>query len=161
MRIGCVTIHRRRNADLLHNLEYTLFFLLALHTIERPRRITVANDVMQPQRLANLFANCECGVECRKRILEDHGDLLATHCPHLVIVHLQEIIPSKAYFSAFDFAGITNETQQRKQHGAFTASRFADNTKDLTFVQCKADVIHGAYKFFARGENGVQVLDFQ
>ena len=44
------------------------------------------------QRLADLEADGEAGIEARQRLLEDHRDVLADHPPPLARAHGQEVM---------------------------------------------------------------------
>src|SRR3990170_258941 len=47
---------------------------------------------VQLQRLRELAADGEDGVQGGHRLLEDHGDLVAAYVPDLVLVHLEEVL---------------------------------------------------------------------
>ena len=93
----------------------------------RPRRLAVQVD-----RLGNLQADRERGIEGAHRLLENHGDAVAADRPDFLILQLEEVAAVEHHFAGGDAAGrIGNQAQDRHGSHALARARLAHDGQGL------------------------------
>src|SRR5712672_3085409 len=112
---------------------------------------------MTLNRLGDLMADGEDGIERRRRLLEDHGDPLAAqvaqgtraHVEHLVALDPDAARPARAVLGM--------EPQDRAQGDALARARLAQDAQRLAALEVEADAVHRMYGAVRRDEGHVEV----
>ena len=117
---------------------------------------------VQFQRLGELAADRQHGVEARHRVLKDHGDLRAAHVADLFRRHLEQVLALEERLPAGNLAGrFGDQTQEREHADAFAAAALAHNAQGLAFVHFIADAVDRVDESLAGMELGFEVLDLK
>ena len=140
---------RRGDADLLEQLDRAT-----------SRRLAIELQV-QPQRLAELEADGEARIEARRRILEDHRDVLADERAALAVGQSLQIAPGEYEPLGADAAGIRDEPHHREHRDALAGARFADDAEHLAFVDREAHALDRVHDGALRRKLDVEVFDFE
>ena len=91
---------------------------------------------MQDERLADLKADGEHGVERGHRILKDHGDAIAANLPQLIRIQLQQVTAIKNDLTSHNLTGRRgNEPGQRHDADALATAAFADDGQGFPFIE--------------------------
>jgi len=138
---------RRRNADLLQQLDRAM-----------ARRAAVHAEV-QAQGLGQLEADGEAGIETRRRLLEDHRDLLADDRAPLALAGAEQVAPGEGEPLRAHAARRGDEPHQREHRHALAGARLADDAQHLAFVEREAHALDRTHHPRVRRELDVQVLD--
>ncbi len=136
---------RRRNADLAEEVERAL------------ARLPLAHVLVGADRLRELEAHCIERVERGQRVLEDHADLVAADPAHLLVGQVVDALAFKVDAAVGDPAGRLKKPDDRGAGQRLAGTRFADDAKDLAFVDVEGDVVHGHQCAAARGKLDPQV----
>src|SRR5579885_109618 len=123
-------------------------------------RILAADVFVQQHRFRNLAADGEHRVERGHRLLKDHGDVLAAHQAHCLLIKREQIAPGKLDGAAGDTAGrIGDQAHERERRDALTAAGFADDRQRFSRRQRETDAVDGFDQAMAEVEISAQVLD--
>ena len=132
------------------------------HLDRASRRILVREAAMQHQDLGNLIADGQHRVERCHRLLEDHGDRIASDLAHLRFGQLEQIAPFED-----DPPGDRssrrrrNQAQDRERRDALPAARFAHDRQRLAARDRERYTVDGAHHAVAGEEIGLQLLDLE
>ena len=96
---------RRRDTDLPKGLDGAIGCLLLGH-----------HHVL-PDRLCDLVARPEDGVQARHGLLEDHGDLVAAQLAHVVFLQAQDVLSLEEDLAADDLGGGSVQEAHDRQRG--------------------------------------------
>ena len=97
------------------------------------RRALVPHD-----RLGDLHADGEHGVERDHRLLEDHGDLGAAHLAQGRLVHRGDLVPGNADPPLDAGARRRQQAHQRAQGHALARARLAQDAEHLARFQARS-----------------------
>ena len=118
--------------------------------------------LVQHQRLTDLTADCQDGIERCHRLLEDHRDVVAANTAHLGFLELQQVDALKADRAGDDTAGWgLDEAQDRERGDRLAAAALADNGQRLTLGDMQRDAIYGPHHAIAREEIRPQIVDLE
>jgi hypothetical protein len=121
-----------------------------------------AQALVQAHDLAELGADRQPGIERGHGVLQDHGDLLAPHAPHLRGRLLEQVLTVEQHPAADDASGrLGDQPHQRQAGDRLTGARFADEGQRLAGVQGEAHAVHGLRDAAAGEEVGLEVVDLQ
>ena len=140
---------RRRDPDLLEELDRAA-----------ARRVAIELQ-MEPQRLGQLEADGEARIEARRRILEDHRDVLADERPPLAVGHALEVAAREREPLGANAARPRDQAHQREHRHALARARLADDAEHVALVEREAHALHRAHHGGLRREVDVQVFDFE
>ena len=114
------------------------------------------------ERLGDLAADGEHGIEGGHRLLEDHGDAVAADVADLVLVDLEEVFALEPDFAVDDAAGRRRDEAQEGEGGdALAAAALADEADGLALVEVVADAVDRLDDAVVSEEVRLQVLSPQ
>ena len=116
---------------------------------------------MQAERLDELEADREAGVQAGRRLLEDHGHVLAGELAALAVGHGQKIAAGKGEAVGADAARIGDKAHQSQHGDALAGAGFADDAEHLPLLQPEADAVDGAHNAGGGGKLDGEVLDLE
>ena len=114
---------------------------------------------MRLERLANLAADGQHGVQAGHRVLEDHRDVLAADRPQLVVGELEQVAALELRRPADDAARPRQDPEQRERGDALAAARLADDPERLSRGDVEGDAVDGVDRPALGPELDAQVLD--
>ena len=113
-------------------------------SIVRLRACRAIHALVELERLADLSTDGQHGVQRGHRVLEDHGDVVAAHLAHVVLLELEQVAAVEHHLAADDPAGrLRNQPHQRQRADALAATRLADQAERLALVQRERDAVDG------------------
>jgi hypothetical protein len=105
------------------------------------RLVLVDVGVVGADRLADLVADRQDGVERGHRVLEDHRDLSPTQVSKLLLRHREQVAAVEGGAAARDPARRLRDQAEQRHHGdALARTGLADDADGLTRVDLVADV---------------------
>jgi len=117
---------------------------------------------MQHQHFSDLSADGQHRIERSHRLLEDHGNGIATHLPHLRFRQLEQIAPLEHNAPLDGSSGWgCDQAQNRKRGDAFAATGLADDGQRLPARNRKGNTVDGAHDAIAGEKIGLQSLDIK
>ena len=145
---------------------------------EQPRRLGKAHQLQQlgrtaaggaarhrlvlGDRLDDLVADREHGIERGHRLLKNHADAVAANRPQRARVELDEIAPVEQDLPADDAAGrIGDQAQDRQCRDRFSATGLPDDRDGLSRIDREAHVVDGLDDVAGAEETGPQVADVE
>ena len=106
-------------------------------------RLLAAHSQMGAQRLAELVAHGEDGIEGRHRILEDETNLPAADPPKRLRIELKQIPSLEDRLTGQDLGGRRGQQPHHGQHGRTLAgAAFAHQPEELPLPDLEADAVH-------------------
>jgi hypothetical protein len=122
----------------------------------------LVESLVQDDRLDHLRGDPEEGVQRGHRVLEDHGDLVASDLPDVLRGHLHEVLAHEEDLAAGDLAGgIGDHVDDGEVGDALARTRLADDPEGLAAAEIEGDAVYGLHHAFIRVEIGFQVLDLK
>ena len=122
-------------------------------------RLRLAHLEVDEQRLHDLQADAQHGVERGHRLLEDHGDLPAAQLPHLLLGEGEQL-PAIEADVALDACGARRQQSHRRQCGhGFARAGLSDDGHHLARIDGIAQPLDGAHRAVRGHELHVQVVD--
>ena len=119
--------------------------------------LPVADD-----RLGDLVADGEGGVERGHRLLEDHGDAVAAQIAHRPAIQPQQVAALEADLAAGDLRRRhRQQAHHRERRGALAAAAFADQTERAPGRQGEAHAVQRAGDTIGGVERHRQAVDLQ
>ena len=100
---------------------------------------------MLAQRLTDLVADGEQGVQRCHRVLQDHRDPFAPNVLHFVFGFSDEILALQPHRAADDLGCRRQNAHQRQGQCAFTGTGFAHDAKRFARPQAERDVVDGSH----------------
>ena len=143
------TARRRGDSDLLQQFGRTM-----------QRGFTIHAEV-QAQRFAELEADGKARIQARRRLLEDHRDVLADELAALAVGQPLQIVAGELQATRTHAARIRDKPHHRQHRHALAGSRFADDAEHLALVDREAHTLDRAHDGTLRGKLDVQVFDFE
>src|SRR5205807_2652709 len=101
------------------------------------------------------------GIERGHGVLEDHGDAVAAHAPHLCRRERQQVAPVEADPPADDPPAPGQDAQDGQCGDALAGPRLADKPHDLTGVDGERDAVDRAGDAVPSEKVDLQVFDFK
>ena len=127
----------------------TLLRLYDAHFIEPAHDLGIAirfGDIgaVQCQRLADLGADGEHGIEGGRRLLEDVGDLFAAHLAQFIGLQFEHVMPSEGHRGRTNRGGrLGQQAGEGEGGGAFPAAAFSDEGQGLALLEGEINALHG------------------
>ena len=90
-------------------------------------------------RLDELFADLDDGVERRKRVLEDHADLVAADAVEFVLRNAEEVLAFVDDLAAFDDGVFGQDAHDGLRGDGFARAGLADDAERLAAIKVEAD----------------------
>jgi len=125
------------------------------------RGLPAGHRGMNAQHLGNLVADGEHGVQCRHRLLEDHGDAPTAHGIPLRLVKRQEVPSVKADGAAGYAPGRRHQAKQGGGGEGLAAAAFSDQTQGAPRRQIEGHAVDSARHAALAGERYFQVADLE
>ncbi len=88
-----------------------------------------AQAFVQGERLADLLADAQHGVETGRRLLKDHADTAPAHAAHVVLGKAQQVAALETDFAGSDHRSRRQEAQDGERRQRLAAARFAKQGK--------------------------------
>jgi hypothetical protein len=107
----------------------------------RLRRLLVQAP-MHDQRLGQLIAQAQRGVERLHRVLIHHGDAIAADLAQVAIGLAHQVLALKQDLAADDLAVAPQKIHDAERDGALAAARLADDAERLAALDVEADPAH-------------------
>src|SRR5262249_25477386 len=124
--------------------------------------VTAAQPLVQPDRLGDLLADREDGVQRGHRLLEDHRDLFAADLPHLRGGQAEEVLAVVDDLALHDAAGrLRDEPHDAERGDRLAGARLADDAERLALVDVEADAVDGAHHALIGEEVRLESFDFE
>ena len=118
--------------------------------------------LVQLERFADLTANGQDRIQRGHRVLEDHGDVVATHLPHVVLFELEQVTSVEHDLARDDFAGwLRNQAHQRERAHALATPRFTDQAERFALAQRERHPVDGLDEPVGGRELGAEVAYLQ
>ena len=125
----------------------------------RVRRSAIGSAVLL-ERLGDLPADGENGIQRCHRLLEDHADVAAPHLAHLLVGELHQVAAGEQNLAARDPPGrIRDQAQNRQRPDGLARSALADDRDRLALLDGVGDPVDRAHDSRAGPELGMQILD--
>ena len=103
------------------------------------RRLALALALVQHDRLGDLVADLEHGVEAGHGVLEDHRDVVAAHLAHLVLAERQQVAPLEHDGPLDDLARrVGHQTHDGQGGHRLAGAGLADDADRLVAVEAEA-----------------------
>src|SRR5207247_2075596 len=116
--------------------------------------------LVEPDRLLDLVANGEHGVQRGHRVLEDHRDLCPADREQLLLGESGEVVPAEEDPAAWlDPAGQIDQPHDRQRRHGLAAARLADDAERPALVDREGDAVDGPHDTASGAEPRAQVLD--
>jgi hypothetical protein len=93
------------------------------------------------ERLADLAADGEHGVQARHRVLKDHCDLPAAHLAELVVAQLQQIAAAEHDRASGHAPRPREDPHERERGDALAAPGLAHDAERLTWRDVEGDAV--------------------
>ena len=101
---------------------------------------------MQVDGLADLHTHGQRRVQGTHGLLKNHRNAVATHGTNLGFTQLEQVLPVKQDFAAFDLARrVGNQPQDRQGSDAFARARFAHDGQRLARIHVERHLVHGRH----------------
>ena len=111
------------------------------------------------ERLGDLPADGQNGIQRCHRLLEHHADVAAPHFAHLRVRELHEVAAGEQDLAARDPPGrIRDQAQNRQRPDGLARSAFADDRDCLALLDGIGDPVDSAHDSRAGPELGMQIL---
>ncbi len=118
--------------------------------------------VVEADRLGQLVADREHGVEARHRLLEDHRDLPAADVVHLLLAQREQVGPREVDLARRDLPGRdVDQAHDRERGHALAAAGLADDGQAPAVRDLEAHAVDGLHEPVERVEPRPQVLDLE
>ena len=122
--------------------------------------IATGNLFVNEKRLDELFADPQVRIERGHRILENHGDALASDRSGFRRRAVEEVYAVKHRRTAYNVTrGLRNEAHDGVTSNGLTGAGFADDTERLASFDAEADAIDGAVDAVAGVEVSAKIVD--
>ena len=119
-----------------------------------------AGLVVDLQRLGDLLAHGEHGVQGGHGVLEDHGDLVAADLAHLGLRQLHHVLSLEGDGTGRDLTGaLRQQAHQRQGQRGLTGAGLAHQTQCGALLQRKAHVVDGVHRLQIGLVDDAQILD--
>ena len=102
-------------------------------------------SLMHADRFGDLIADGEQRIQRCHRILQDHGDPLAAHVPHLAVGLAYQVLALEHHRAADDLRRGGQHAQDGQRQRALAGAGFADDAERLAGVDAQRHVIDRAY----------------
>src|SRR5690606_18717950 len=100
--------------------------------------------------------------ERRHRVLEDHGDAVAAHVPHLIVGQIEQVLAVEHDLAADDLAGRAgDQPHHRERCHALARAALADDAERLAAVHVEGDVVDRLDDTVLGFEVRLQITDFE
>ena len=106
-----------------------------------PARLAVHAE-MRFQRLADLEADREAGIEAGDRLLEDHREVAADHLPAATAGQALQILAAEGHAVRRHRGGLRQEPHDGKHGHRFSRARLADDGNNLARIDVELDAVH-------------------
>ena len=117
--------------------------------------------LVEVQHLGNLFLNGIERIQGGHRILEHHGDRLASDFHHFPFALFADVLALEKNFLRFHHTGRLDQFQNGKAANGFAAARLAHDAQHLSLIQGKANAVHRLDYTAESVEIGSQVFHLQ
>ena len=112
------------------------------------------------QRLRNLIADGEDGIQRRHRLLEDQRDFAAAEPAQLALAERHQVASAKVNRAAEDAARRLHQPHDRECRHRLAAPGLADKRQRLALSHAEAHVVHGDDRAAASRKARREILDF-
>ena len=116
---------------------------------------------MRLQRLADLEADGEAGIERGHRLLKDHRDVLARDLAAVPRAHRQQIRAVEAHRVGLDLRRQRQQAHHREHRDRLARAGFADDREHLVAIDRHVDAVDRLERAAARGEGDGEIADFE
>ena len=116
---------------------------------------------VQTQRLAELEADGEARIQARRRLLENHRDVLADELAALAVGQPLQIVAGELQAAGTHAPRIRDKPHHRQHRHALAGSRLADDAEHLALVDREAHALDCVHDGTLRGKLYVEVFDFE
>ncbi len=111
-------------------------------------------------RLGDLPADGENGIQRRHRLLEDHADIAAPNFTHFLVGELHEVAAGEENLAARDPPWrVRDQAQNRQRPDGLARPALADDRDRLALLDGIGYPVDGAHDSRTGPELGVQILD--
>jgi hypothetical protein len=117
--------------------------------------------LVRPELLRDLPADRVDRGQGRHRILEDHGDVGATHGAHLTGRQLHQVAPAQQDLPFDDGVRVTDQPHHGHHRDGLAGSGLADDAQRLTLADRERDAVHGPHNARLSVETDPQVADLE
>ena len=118
------------------------------------------SGIMHQQRLDELVTDRVHRCERRQRILEDHGDLGASHVGHPFVTAAEQL-GTVQFDGSPDLGVVVEQPHDRHRGDGFSGAGLPHDAKDLTGMHREVDATHRVDDTVLGGEPYVEILDLQ
>ena len=118
------------------------------------------SGVMHLQRLDELVTDRVHRRERRQRILEDHGDLGASHVGHPFVTAAEQL-GTVQFDGSLDLGVVVEQPHDRHRGDGFSGAGLPHDAKDLTGMHREVDATHRVDDTVLGGEPYVEILNLQ
>ena len=147
MRIGLQAPLRRGYLDELEKL------------LRSRERRPPAHSLVVDDRLGDLLADREDGVECRHRLLEDHRDLRTPQLPKRLLIRVENIDAAGTNRSADLYTPMRQQAHDAAHRDALAGAGFTKKPEHLTLLKPQADAFDRLHHLPSGREADMQVFD--
>ena len=130
-------------------------------SIERSRRARAVEAEMRLQRLADLEADGEAGIEAGDRLLEDHRDVLADHLPAAARREREQVLAGEGQAVGGHRRGLRQEAHDGQHRHRLAGAGFADDRHHVAGIDVEVDAVHRLERPRGGGEGDGEVADFE
>ena len=124
--------------------------------LDRARtRLAPAHAELDAQRLRDLLADREDGIEAARRVLEDHRDLAAPDRAQLARRESEQVASPPEHLAFDDPSGLRHDPEHRAERDALAGARFADDALRGALLDVEADAVRRKRGAVRRRERGV------
>ena len=108
--------------------------------VEGNTAVLTVSLVLKEHCLGNLLTDTHDGVKGRKRILEDHRDLVTAELVHILLGDLEKILTVVENFTVLVNGVNRGNTHNCLRSNRLTGTGLTNNCKSLSLVKIKGDV---------------------
>src|SRR5262249_53032736 len=121
-----------------------------------------AQPLVQPDRLGDLLADGEHGIQRGHRLLEDHRDLFAADLAHLRRREIEQVAPVVEDLALHDAAWrLGDQPHHAERRDRLARAGFADDAERLALVDEEVDPADGAHPALVGEEVRLEPFDFE
>eukprot|EP01022_Parablepharisma_sp_SALTPOND_P030360 TRINITY_DN760_c2_g5_i1.p1 TRINITY_DN760_c2_g5~~TRINITY_DN760_c2_g5_i1.p1 ORF type:complete len:1316 (-),score=509.04 TRINITY_DN760_c2_g5_i1:3474-7421(-) len=141
------------------------------HHLQHAQRLGLggrtAHALVQADRFGDLLADGKDRVQRGHRLLEDHGDLLATDAAHGGVIGLGQVqglavAAQELHAAAGDLAAaVFDQAHDGQRRHRLARARLADDGQGLALADVEGQVAHRVHRPFGGGEAHAQVVHVQ
>ena len=116
---------------------------------------------MDQNSFRDLLANRDGRIQCRHRILKNHGEQLATELLHIPVRIIRNVHAIGIDFAILDLCGFGQQFHDGFAEDALSAAGFAHESQHFAGIQLKAYIPDSLYFPGSRPDFHGKVFDFQ